>query len=132
MMLLHTPQQTQRPVNIDIVIIERSLTTLAHGFEGGEVDNIVDVRVRGEDLVELRFVGNVAGVVFGSLAADELDAVEDFGGGVVEVVDDDDFVVCFEEGEGGEGADVAGATIDVLDIVLSFTDSCMVYAAHTQ
>lgn len=74
------------------------------------MDDIVDVRVVGEDLVELGLVGDVAGVGLGPLAADELDAVEDLGGGVVEVVDGDDFVVGFEEGEGGEGADVARAT----------------------
>ena len=89
------------------------------------MDDIVDVGMCGEDFVELGFVGDVAGVVFGSLAADEFDAVEDFGGGVVEVVDDDDFVVCFEEREGGEGADVASATSYMLDIVLSFADGCM-------
>ncbi len=75
------------------------------------MDDIVDVGMCCEDLVKLGFVGDVAGEVLGSLAADQLDAVEDFVGGVVEVVDDDDFVAGFEEGEGGEGADVACASV---------------------
>ena len=110
MMLLHAAQQAQRAVDIHAVVIEWDLARLAHGLERGEVDDIVDVRVVDEDLVELGLVGDVAGVGDGPLAADELDAVERFGGGVVEVVDDDDLIVGFEEGEGGEGADVARAT----------------------
>jgi hypothetical protein len=66
------------------------------------VDDIVDVGMRGEDFVELGLVGDVAGVVFGFLAAYQLDAIENFGGGVVQVVYNDNFVVCFEEGESGE------------------------------
>lgn len=82
------------------------------------MDDIVDVWVVNEDLVERGLVGDVAGVVLGPLAADELDAVEDLGGGVVEVVDDDDLVVGFEEGKGGEGADVARAAIDEAESVV--------------
>ena len=78
------------------------------------MDDIVDVRVCGKDLIELGFVGDIAGEVFGSPAADELDAVEDFVGGVVEVVDNDDFVAGFEEREGGEGTDVAGAAVTIV------------------
>jgi hypothetical protein len=50
--------------------------------------------------------------VLGSLARDELDAVDDLFGGVVEVVDDDHFVVGLEQGQGCEGADVARAASD--------------------
>lgn len=110
MVLLHAAQQAQRAVDVDLVVVQRDLAALADGLEGGEVDDIVDVRVLGEDLVELRLVGDVAGVVLGPLAADELDAVEHFGGRVVEVVHNDNLVVRFEKGERGEGADVAGAT----------------------
>lgn len=74
------------------------------------MDNTVNIRVLLEHLVQLLLIGDIAGVKLGSLAADELDAVEDFVRGVVEVVDDDDLVVGLEEGEGSEGANVAGAT----------------------
>lgn len=73
------------------------------------MNDIIDVRVRGEDGIQRRLVGDVAGVVVRFLAADQLDAAQHFLRRVVEVVDDDHFVVCFEEGEGGEGADVACA-----------------------
>jgi hypothetical protein len=37
-----------------------------------------------------------------SLSTDEFYSVERFFGGIVKVVDDDDFVVCFEESKGCE------------------------------
>jgi hypothetical protein len=74
------------------------------------MDDIVDVWVLLEDLVERGLICDVALVKGRSLAADELDAVDDFWRRVVEVVDNDDFVVGFEEGKGCEGANVAGTT----------------------
>lgn len=79
-------------------------------LQRSKVNNIVNIRVLLKHLVQLLLVGNVASVVLGPLAADELDAVEDLVRRVVQVVDDDDLVVGLEQGEGGEGADVAGAT----------------------
>lgn len=107
--LLHAPQQAERSVDVDIVVVKWNLGRFTHRLESCEVDDIVDIWVLREDFVKLLLVGNVALVVFGALAGDELDAVEDFVGGVVEVVDDYDLVVCFEEGECGEGANVARA-----------------------
>jgi hypothetical protein len=74
------------------------------------MDDAVNVWVFGEDLVQLFFVCNVKFVVLGSATADELYAVEDFCGGIVEVVDNDDVIVGFEKGKGCEGADVACTT----------------------
>ena len=74
------------------------------------MDDIVNIRVLLKHLIQLLLIGDVQRVVLGPLAADELDAVEDLLGGVVEVVDDDDLVVCLEEGKGCEGANVAGST----------------------
>ncbi len=73
------------------------------------MDDIVDVGVGGEDFVEGFLVGDVAGDVLRFLAGDEFDTAEDFLGGVVEIVDYDDFIVGLEEGEGSEGAYVARA-----------------------
>jgi len=88
------------------------------------VDDIVDVWVLLKHLIQLLLIGDVQRVVLGPLAADELDAVEDFLGGVVEVVDDDDLVVGLKKGECGEGADVAGATGKrwMLELNNSFVD----------
>jgi hypothetical protein len=74
------------------------------------VDDIIDVWVLLEDLVKGSLICNIAFVESRPLAADELDAVDDFLGRVVEVVDDDDLVICFKKGEGREGANVAGTT----------------------
>lgn len=64
----------------------------------------------GKDGVERLFVGHVDLVKVGSAAAKALNAVDGNLGRVVEAVDDDDMVAMLEEGEGGEGANVAGAT----------------------
>lgn len=80
------------------------------------MDNIVNIRVLLEHLIQLLLIGDVQRVVLGPLAANELDTVEDLLGGVVEVVDDDDLVVGLEKGEGGERADVAGATAKGTDV----------------
>ena len=93
-----------------MVVVEWSLTRLADSLQCGKMNDIVDVGVLRKDLVQLLLIGDVAVVVFRALAGDELYAVEDFVGGVVKVVDDDDLVVCFEERERGEGANVARAT----------------------
>ena len=74
------------------------------------MNDIVNIRVLLEHLVQGLLIGDIKRVVLGSLAANQLDAVEDLLGGVVEVVDDDDLVVGLEESERGERADVAGAT----------------------
>jgi hypothetical protein len=75
------------------------------------VDDIVNVWVLGEDLVESSFVCDVAFVKGRPLAADELDAIDDLLGGVVEIVDDDNLVVCLEEGKCCERTNVASATV---------------------
>lgn len=74
------------------------------------MDDIVNIWVLLKHLVERGLICDIDLVEGRSLAANELDAVHDFWGGVVEVVDDDDFVVCFEEGKGCERANVAGTT----------------------
>jgi hypothetical protein len=74
------------------------------------VNDIIDIRVLLEHLVQGLLISDVERVVLGSLAADQLNAVQDLFGGVVEVVDDDDLVVGLEESERGEGTDVAGTT----------------------
>ena len=76
------------------------------------MDDIVNVRVRLEHPVEGGLVRDIEVDEERPLAADELDAVKDLGGGVVEVVGDDDLVVVLEQGERGEGANVAGAAAE--------------------
>ena len=108
--LLHTPQQAKSAVDVDMVVVQWNLSRLSYGFQSSEVDDIVNVWVLVKDCIESFLVGDVEFLVFWSLAGDEFDAVEDFVGRVVEIVDDDHFVVGFEEGECCEGPDVACAT----------------------
>lgn len=79
-------------------------------LEGSKVNDTVDGRVLGKDFVEASLVRHVDLVEDGTATAEQLNAVESDLGGVVEAVDDDDIVSVFEEGEGGEGANVASAT----------------------
>ena len=73
------------------------------------MDDAVNVLVRLEHLVERRFVRDIEVDEVRLLAADELDAVEDLVGRVVEVVGDDHLVVVLEECEGSERPNVPGA-----------------------
>jgi hypothetical protein len=75
------------------------------------VDDIVDVGMVGKDLLEGLLVGDVGIVEDGSLSANGLDAVEDFLGRVVQIVDNDNLVIGLEQGEGCEAADVSGSTV---------------------
>lgn len=74
------------------------------------MNDIVDVWMCSEDFVELRFIGDFAVVEFGTFAADQFDAAEDFGRGIIKVVNDDYFVIGFKESERSEGADIACAS----------------------
>lgn len=71
-------------------------------LESGEVDDTVDGWVLLKDLVESLLVRDVGLVKLGSLAADELDAVESDLGGVVEVIDNHHFVAVLEQRKRGE------------------------------
>lgn len=79
-------------------------------LEGSKVDDAVNFRMFGKDIVEGLFVGNVELVEVRAATTDLLDTVEDLFPGVVQAVDDDDVVVVLEEGKGCEGANVAGTT----------------------
>lgn len=75
------------------------------------MNNTLHIPVLPKHPLEPLLIRNIHLVKFRPFPADALDAIEDFYRGVFEVVDDDDFVVCFEEGESGEGADVAGTSV---------------------
>lgn len=74
------------------------------------MDDTVDGRVLGKDLIEALLVGHIDLVEDRSAATQKLNAVEGHLGGVVQAVDDDDIVAVLEQGQGGEGANVARAT----------------------
>lgn len=74
------------------------------------MDDAVNVGVGLEDLIEGGLVGDIQLSELGLLAGDQLDALEGLGGGIGQVVGDDDLVASVEEGEGGEGADIARST----------------------
>lgn len=76
-----------------------------------KVNNAVNAWVVCKDLFHSGIVCNVDVVVRRSLSGDELNSVDDFFGRVVEVVDDYDFIACFEERDDCEGADVASTSV---------------------
>lgn len=62
------------------------------------MDDIVNVRMVVEHFVQSGLICDIDFVEFWALAADELNAVDNFLGRVVEIVDNNDLVICFEEG----------------------------------
>lgn len=74
------------------------------------MNDIVNIWMRFEDPVKGWLVGHIQVVEYGFLAADDLDAAEDFGGGIVEIVGNDDVVSSFEQCQNCKRANVAGAT----------------------
>ena len=74
------------------------------------MNDTINGRVLGKDLIEALVIGHIDLIEVGAAAAQQLNAVEGDLGGVVEGVDDDDVVAVLEEGEGGEATNVAGAT----------------------
>lgn len=74
------------------------------------MNDAVNGRVLVKDVVEGLFIGNVDVVEGRTAAAKLLDAVEDDFERVVEVVDNDDVVIVFEESQSGKGANVAGSS----------------------
>jgi hypothetical protein len=64
-------------------------------LQGGKMDHTIDIRVFGEDLVESSRVCDIELGKLGSLAGDQLDAVDDLRRGIVEIVGDDDLVASF-------------------------------------
>ena len=76
------------------------------------MNDAVNVGVGLEDLVEGGIIGDIQLGELGLLAGDQLNALQGFGGGVVQIVRDDNLVASLEKSEGGEGANVARSTID--------------------
>jgi hypothetical protein len=77
------------------------------------VNNAVNVGVSLEHLVEILLVGDIELNELGLLAGDQFNAVQSLGGGVVQVVSNDDLVASLQQSEGGERANVARATAGV-------------------
>lgn len=75
------------------------------------MNNAVNVGVSLKDLVEAILIGDIDLDELGLLAANSLNTVEGLGGGVVQVISDNDLVASLEEGKGGEGANVTGTTM---------------------
>jgi len=84
---------------------------MAAHLQRGKVNHTVNVRVVGENGVQSLLVCDIDLVEFRFLPTDELYSVDDFLGGVVKVVNYDDFVVRFEEREGRKRANVACAAV---------------------
>lgn len=122
----HAPEQIDGSTNIDTVVLDWDFGGFANSLEGSvapglvdrpaylqrsEMDHAVYLRVRGKNFVQSFLICHVYLVKFGSSAAEELNAVEGDFRGVVQTVDNDDIVAMLKERKRGEGADVAGASI---------------------
>lgn len=123
----HGAEEADGAVDIDMVVVERLLAGFADSLgnqhvcssnrnqatylQSSEVNDTVDVGVGLKDLIESRLVGDIQLGELGLLARDQLNALQGLGGRVVQVISHDDLIASIEEGEGGEGANVARSTI---------------------
>lgn len=92
------------------------------------MDDAVNGRVGGKDLVYILFYSQVDLMKGRALAANQLDTIESDFGRVVEVVDDDNVIASFKKGQRCERADVAGATIPITMLADPLDESCSVRA----
>lgn len=76
------------------------------------MNDAVNLRVLGEDIIESALVGDVELVESRTASADFLNSVEDIFERIVQAVNNDDVVAILEEGKSGEGANVASATAE--------------------
>lgn len=94
-------------------------------LKGSEMDNAVNVGVGLEDLIESRLVGDIQLGKLGFLAANQLNALQRLGGGVGQVVRDNDLVASLEEREGGERANVARSTNGECGVSVGAIEGCI-------
>ncbi len=79
-------------------------------LQRSKMDNTVDIWMSRENFVQCGLVRHIHFVEFGSLAAEDLNAIEGNLGGIVKAVDNHHLVAMFEEGEGRERPDVSSAS----------------------
>lgn len=66
------------------------------------MNDTVNLWVLGKYFIQLLLIRNVTLVVLRALARDQLDAIDAFFRGIVEVVNNDDVVVSLEKSDDGE------------------------------
>lgn len=74
------------------------------------MNHIVNIRVRIEHLLERLLIGDIELKELRPLPTDQLDAIDNLLGRVLQVVSDDDFVAGFQQRERRERANVPGTT----------------------
>lgn len=80
-------------------------------LERSKMDHAVDIWMCLEDMVESLFIRDIDLEEFGLLSADELYAIGNFLGRVLQIVCNDHLVVCFEQGKGSKGSNVARSAV---------------------
>jgi hypothetical protein len=80
-------------------------------LQGSEMDNAVDIGVRSEDLVKRGFISDIDVVICRSSSCQQFNAANDFLGGIVLIVNNDNLIACLDESYCGEGANIARSTV---------------------
>lgn len=91
------------------------------------MNETVNLGVLPEYFIETLLIRDIDIVVCWLLSTDALDPIQDFFRRVVEVVNNDHFVVGFEQGKNSQGADVASATK-----YMSVLSTAVTEGRHTQ
>lgn len=78
------------------------------------MNDAVDIGVLSKDLVQCGLIGHVSLIEGWLLAADQLDAVQNLLGRIVQVVNNDDLIIGLQQRKGRERANVARSTARLL------------------
>ncbi len=109
----HRREQSQSPVDVDVVVLPRDRAGLPDRLLGGEVDDRLDAVV-GQQSGDEVLVADVPLDQFGAAPRDLFDSVEGRRGGIREVVQDDDVdidaVITPQQLDAGVAPDEPGAT----------------------
>ena len=104
----HHVQNDQCAVQVVVVVFDGLGDALADSLVGGELDDGVDVRALGEDLLHVLVSGHIRIVEAEVLPGDLLDAVEHHRGSIVVVVCHHHIVACVQQLDAGMAANITG------------------------
>ena len=110
-MLCHDAAQGHGRAQIVLIITQRDGAAFADSLETCEMDDAID-GIFCEDLFQDRFVANIAFIELDSSAGDLTDTVKALCAGIIQIIDHDGGVTCFDQFHTSVAADITGAAGD--------------------
>ena len=104
----HHVQNDQGAVEVVIVVLDGLGNALAHSLIGGKLDDSIDIRALGEDLLHVLVLCHIGLIEPEVLAGDLLDPIQHHGGSVVIVICHHDVKASVQQFDTGVAADITG------------------------